>query len=212
LRPELTARGHASIAIDLPSEDGSATFDDYATVVLAAVPPDASDLVVVGHSLGAMTIPLVAARRPVRALVFLCPVIPSLTGMPWDDGPQMQDGAVYAPLIARDDGSTSWPDLQAARAAFYADCDGEDARWAFEQLRRQNNSGLWAQPYPLTAWPTAAAHVIAGEDDNAINLDWVRHAARRFDVDPVVLPGGHSPFLARPSALADMLDTLVGRG
>ena len=30
----------------------------------------------VGHSLAGLTIPLVAARRPVRRLVFLCAVVP----------------------------------------------------------------------------------------------------------------------------------------
>jgi pimeloyl-ACP methyl ester carboxylesterase len=209
LRAVLAERGHDSIAVDLPCEDGSATFEDYASVVLAAVPTDASEIVVVGHSLGGMTVPVVAARRPVQALVFLCPVIPNLSGTPWDDGPPMDSGGIFDPLVHHPDGATSWPDIESARAAFYADCNAQDAEWAFARLRRQNSTGLWRDPYPLTAWPDAERHVIAAADDCAITLDWVRHAARRLDVEPAVMPGGHSPFLARPTLLAQTLETVL---
>jgi esterase/lipase len=39
-------------------------------VVVAAIPTSDDDVVVVGHSLGGLTIPLVAQARPVRSLVF----------------------------------------------------------------------------------------------------------------------------------------------
>jgi pimeloyl-ACP methyl ester carboxylesterase len=209
LRPALDALGHDSTAVDLPNRDGSATFEDYASVVLAAVPEDASDVVLVGHSLGAMTIPLVASHRPVRAGVFLCPVIPNLSGMPWDDGPEMSAPGAYDPLVQHPDGSTSWPDLESARAAFYADCNLSDARWAFERLTGQNNAGLWSAPYPLTAWPDLEVHVLAGEQDRAITPEWVRHASQRLGADVLVLPGAHSPFLARPLLLAETLDGML---
>src|SRR5690242_17823573 len=90
LVPELAAAGHQSVVMDLPIEDPSATFEDYASVVVDAAAGagagSGSDVVVVGHSLGSMVIPLVAARRPVSALVFLCGVIPKFGGSPWDDG------------------------------------------------------------------------------------------------------------------------------
>ena len=37
LTPELEALGHRVIAMDLPCDDGAATFDDYADVVCDAV-------------------------------------------------------------------------------------------------------------------------------------------------------------------------------
>jgi pimeloyl-ACP methyl ester carboxylesterase len=67
LLPELEARGHRSVVMDLPVEDGDATFEEYADVVL------------VGHSLGAMVLPLVAASRSVSMLVTLCGLIPMST-------------------------------------------------------------------------------------------------------------------------------------
>src|SRR3954449_11503862 len=55
VRAELEARGHAVHTPDMPCEDLDAGVDEY----IAAVPP--CDIVV-GHSLGGMTIPYVGAR------------------------------------------------------------------------------------------------------------------------------------------------------
>ena len=65
---ELEARGHAAIAPDLPIEDRSATFADYAAVV-----GDCDH--VVGHSMGGVTAALVAAARGVP-VTYVAAVIP----------------------------------------------------------------------------------------------------------------------------------------
>ena len=64
LVPEMEARGHRSIVMDLPVDDGGATFSDYADVVLSSYPADLDDAVLAGHSLGAMVLPLVATAPP----------------------------------------------------------------------------------------------------------------------------------------------------
>ena len=65
---ELEARGHTALAPDLPIEDRSATFADYADAV-----GDCDH--VVGHSMGGVTAALVAARRgvPVTYVAALIP-------------------------------------------------------------------------------------------------------------------------------------------
>jgi hypothetical protein len=75
LIPILEGLGHRAFAMDLPCEDPTAGPERYAEVVDRALLP-ASDLVLVGHSLAGLTVPLVAARRPVRRLVFLCALVP----------------------------------------------------------------------------------------------------------------------------------------
>jgi pimeloyl-ACP methyl ester carboxylesterase len=65
VEPQLRERGHDVVAVDLPSEDGSAGFPEYADVVVGAI-GDRTDLVVVAHSLGGFTVPLVCARVPVE--------------------------------------------------------------------------------------------------------------------------------------------------
>jgi pimeloyl-ACP methyl ester carboxylesterase len=57
LVPELEKRGHSTVAPDLPIEDDAAGAREYARVVAAALPTNDDDVVVVGHSLGGLTIP-----------------------------------------------------------------------------------------------------------------------------------------------------------
>ena len=77
LTPELEARGHRVVAMDLPCEDAAATFEAYADVVVGALEAEElEEVVVVGHSLAGLTIPIVAARRAVSRLIYLCALVP----------------------------------------------------------------------------------------------------------------------------------------
>src|SRR4051812_34211124 len=78
LSPLLQQEGHDVVAMDLPCGDASASFETYADVVCAALNAYKHDVVLVGHSLGANSIPLVATRRPLRHLVYLCGVVPAI--------------------------------------------------------------------------------------------------------------------------------------
>src|SRR5687768_12955772 len=83
----LRARGHEAVAPDLPCGDAAATLDDYATTVVEAV-GDRRDLVVVGHSYGAFTAPIVADRLAADVLVLLAGMIPTPGEAPedwWDN-------------------------------------------------------------------------------------------------------------------------------
>jgi hypothetical protein len=157
-----------------------------------------------------MVIPLVAAARPVAALVFLCGLVPNFNGSPWDDAPPMEVPGFFNPIVVHDDGSTSWPNLEAAMSAFYPDCSAAEAAWAFARLRHQNVSSLWNSPYPLDSWPPGRRVAIIGADDEAVTPVYAKHVCRtRLGIEPIELPGGHSPFLARPAHLADALTSTV---
>src|SRR3954447_8046026 len=76
LVPELESLGHRVVAVDLPCDDPRATFSTYADIVVSALDGEPSDdIVLVGHSLGGLTVPLVAARRPVQHMVFVSALI-----------------------------------------------------------------------------------------------------------------------------------------
>jgi pimeloyl-ACP methyl ester carboxylesterase len=205
LVPELESRGHSAIAVDLPCEDREATFVDYAETVVRAL-GTASDVVLVGHSMAGMTIPLVALSRPVRLLVFLAALVPERPGERIQDKapPTHPDNALGA-LVRHDDGSSAWPSLEAATRTLYQDCVPELAARAFARLRRQQ-SALWDSLAPFERWPHVPVASIHCEDDRAINPAWSRWIApRRLGVQSRVLPGGHSPMLSRPSRLAETL-------
>src|SRR2546430_5680059 len=80
---ELRARGHDTVAPDLPCEDDSAGLTEYTDTVVEAI-GDRSDLVVVGQSFGAFVVPLVADRLPTRALVLVAGMIPAPGERPED--------------------------------------------------------------------------------------------------------------------------------
>jgi pimeloyl-ACP methyl ester carboxylesterase len=210
LVPELGARGHDAVTMDLPVSDGTATLSDYAHVVTEAAAGPTGEVVLVGHSLGAMTVPLVAARRPAAAMVLLCGVTPNLHGLPWDDAPRSDAPGAFDPLVAMPDGSAVWPDAASAAAAFYNAARPEDADWAFERLRPQNSSSLWTAPYPLTAWPQVRTAAVCCTDDRVIQPEFVRVTCReRLGVEPVEMAGDHSPFLSSPGELAELLVSLA---
>jgi hypothetical protein len=79
--------GHEAIAVDLPGDDPSAGLPEYADLVTSAI-GDRGNLVLVAMSLGGFTAPLVAAKVPVDALVFVNAMIPSPGETPgawWDN-------------------------------------------------------------------------------------------------------------------------------
>jgi pimeloyl-ACP methyl ester carboxylesterase len=212
---ELRRRGHGAVAVDLPCADPDAGASAYARVILDAI-GGADEVVLVGHSLGGLTLPVVAealidGERPVRAMVFVAPLLPTI-GASFDDGhaddPDRLMPGLGAGQVAHEDGSSSWQP-QAAIALMYPDARPDLAEWAAARLRPQQ----WRVTHevtPLRAWPPVPVTVIACGSDAVVNPDWVRRSARvRFGAEAVVLAGDHSPFLARPAELVDLLVAAV---
>jgi pimeloyl-ACP methyl ester carboxylesterase len=210
--PELDRLGHRSIAVDLPCDDATATFDTYADVIAEVIAGEPEDIVVVGHSLAGLTIPLVASRAAVGRMVFLCALVAS-PGISFlqqlETEPDMLFPRYEAGLRGPDERNrTQWVDFEVAREVFFADCEQTDARWAFDHLRPQGRSA-YSQPCALDSLPDVPMTYVLCRDDALVNPAWSRRAAtERLAVEPVVLPGSHSPFLSRPAELAEVLHTL----
>jgi pimeloyl-ACP methyl ester carboxylesterase len=209
LTPHLQRGGHAVVTMDLPCDDGSASFETYADVVCAALEGCFDDVVLVGHSLAGSTVALVAARRPVRHLVYLCALVPdigrSLRNQIRDE-PDMVN-PVYVKGLSEPDvqARTTWVDLELARALLCADCDEPTAEAALNRLRRQARYP-YTVPFPLTEFPSVSCTSVVCTDDQFVGPDWSRRVARdRLGAELIELPGSHSPFFSRPSALAGVL-------
>jgi hypothetical protein len=204
LAEELAARGHATVAPDLPVTDPGAGAAAYAEAVLAALPAG-EPAVLVAHSLAGLVAPLVAAARPVLHVVYLAAMLPE-PGRSVDEraraGQRMTRRGLGRGLVADDDGSTSWLPA-AAVGTLYPDSPPERAAWAVARLRPQHWR-ITAEPSPVTGFPPVPATYVRCRDDKVIDADWARaEAPRRAEL--VELPGDHSPFLARPAELADLL-------
>jgi pimeloyl-ACP methyl ester carboxylesterase len=195
LVPELERRGHRALAMDLPCSDEDAGAAEYAAIVVQALSSVAEPVILVGHSLGGLTTPLVAHRRPVRRLVFVCGLLP-VPGLSFRDQQAAEPDILFPYSGGR-------PGL---RDRFYHRCAPEDADRAMERIRDQA-----LRPYveltPLGSWPDVpASYVLCGED-RACNPAWSRRAVpQRLGIEPVELPrSDHSPFLSFPAELADLL-------
>jgi pimeloyl-ACP methyl ester carboxylesterase len=201
----LRARGHEAIAIELPSDEPEAGFADYVDVVVAGC-EGLGDVAVVGHSFGGLTIPLVAAARPVSRLVFVCAMIPE-PGVSLLEQLEREPG-IFAPGFNgapdHDEQERSlWADPEATARTLYADCPPELGRWAAAQLRPQGRPPN-VEPCPLAAWPQVPSSYLLGHDDAVIDPAWSRRAARdRLGVEPMEVEAGHSAPLAHTEAVAE---------
>jgi pimeloyl-ACP methyl ester carboxylesterase len=203
LRPELEARGHRVLAVDLPSEDPSLGSADYAAVVTRALDGAADDVVVVGHSLAGLAIPLVARARPVRRLVFLCALLPEIGHSLREQEGVFVEG--FGAALVRDELDRSyWPE-GTAEQGLYPECEPETAAWAAVRLRRQSHLPS-LETALLETWPAVESTYVLGARDRCVDPGWSRRAAReRLGVEPIELEAGHSPFLTCPRELASLL-------
>ncbi len=216
LAVRLRRMGHTVVAPSLPIEDPDAGIPEYASVIEKAIDDQAGeggaggDLILVGHDLGGLTIPVVAEHRPVAGLIFLCAFLPD-PGQPMKVDPDTFSpawAALSAKQVTHDDGTTSWPH-DAAIEAFFHDMPYDEATTAARQLRPQS----WTpanQDNPLKALPTAPAAYVLCVDDRSVDPAWSRRVAKsRLGVDPIELPGGHAPMLVDADLMADLLDQMA---
>jgi pimeloyl-ACP methyl ester carboxylesterase len=180
---ELRERGHDPVAVDLPSEDDSAGWWEYADAVVQAI-AHRSEVVVVGHSLGGFTAPLVCARTPVDLLVLVTAMIPS-------------PGELFGDWWASTGHEASGYD-----DVFYHDVPPELAAEARRRERDKAGKAL-REPWPLEAWPDTPTRYLLCRDDRMFPAVWTRrHARERLGIDPDEIDGGHYISLSRPRELA----------
>lgn len=178
----------------------------YAEVVQAALEDAGDDVILVGHSLAGLTIPLVATRRRVRRLVYLAALLPRPGEAPFarvdpDAPPEAAPG--FRVDLTPSGAFVFPPDI--ARSFLYNRCSPEDADRAIARLRPQTTAPH-SETCPLATLPDVPATYVACRDDRAVRLDHAAYLARtRLGLEPVVLDADHSPFLSAPGALAEVL-------
>jgi pimeloyl-ACP methyl ester carboxylesterase len=195
---ELSALGHCGVATDLPCEDDDAGAAEYADCVLATLSDEREPVVVVAHSLGGLTAPLVAERAPTRCVIFLSALLP-IPGQSFRE--QQEREAIMFPYRGG---------LAGLRDRFFHRCRPEDADLAMSRLRRQSETPF-VEATPLRAWPDVPVRYVLCTEDRAVRPAWSRAAApERLGVEAVELQGSdHSPFLGRPAELTGLLVSLA---
>lgn len=203
----LRLHGHDAVAPDLPCDDAAATFDDYATAVVRALGDRTGDVVVVAHSYGGFTAPLVAARMPVSRIVLLSAMIPAPGESPADWWKNTGHAAAVKAQAARDGGLTGNDD------PFVSTWNGVSralAKEAQEHHVRGESKAAYEAPWPGEAWPDVPTDVLACADDRTFPPDFQQRVAKaRLGLDVRVVPGGHAAPLGDPDGVAQALVACV---
>ena len=207
--PYLESQGHRVVNVDLPCERPDATLEDYASTVGRAMQGTSGPRILVAHSAGGATIPLVAARIAVDHLVFAAAVVPVPGQSIYEAvGPDTQT-AIMSASIDNGDGTRSFDfDLLASLAP----PEQREAYLAFLRAT-QRKQGMRAvnQPWPGTGIPDLSRSYILCTEDKIIPPERQRAFAASLGVTPIELASEHSVFAMKPQDLASILDSLTGR-
>ena len=203
----LRGRGHAAVAPDLPCEDltaGPSQYADTAAAALDGTRPD--DVVLVAHSLGGLSAPVLARMLPVRRLVFVAGIVgaPRRSLEQLADVDEDRDGPLDSDDIETDAEHRFRFSAGGARRLLFHDCAPDAAAAAASRLRFQRS--LWTAVADFDAWPDVETVSVVCTQDRVVNPAWSERVAReRLGVEPVRLDSGHSPWLSRPDELTDIL-------
>ncbi|NND42777.1 MAG: alpha/beta fold hydrolase [Silicimonas sp.] len=213
LIPHLKEMGHSARAIDLPSHGddptppGTVTIADYVDACTDAL---GDDTILVGHSLGGLTITLAAAQHPdrIRALVYLCAFVPP-PGQPFAE---IRKDAVTSDLqtavsVDREAGISTIL-TETAPPVFYQDCRPEDVAYALPRLSPQPIAVL-TEPLMFTP-PELPRHYIRCTEDRVVKPAYQTAVSSDWPKDNVhEIACGHSPFFSHPDRLAGILDKIA---
>lgn len=208
LADRLRARGHNVVAPDLPCDDESAGLPTYADAAVDAVGELASDtqLVVVAHSFGGFTAPLLCARIRVDLLVLLHAQIPS----PGETPSQWWTASGYDLARQTQDEADARAGLPPADDDLIAFALHDTPRHLAEEMltHQKNQAGKpFDEPWPLPAWPDVPTRVLLASADRFFPADFLhRHAAERLALHADVMPGDHHPMLGHPDEVAERLE------
>jgi pimeloyl-ACP methyl ester carboxylesterase len=211
LQKELEAKGHRTIAMDLPIDDPDARFDDLAEVVCETI-TDEHNTVVVAHSRMGNILPRIASHLAIRQAVYLCAGFESNNdfgkkGRSEAEPKKYPDDFIAGIRLYPKDMRLYYYDPDKAVEMFYHDCSPDVANWAVSQLRpgARPESEL-----PVKSWPNTPSVYIRSSGDRVLNPQYSIFVTRQLGAKAICLEGGHSLFLSRPKELSDeLLEALV---
>jgi pimeloyl-ACP methyl ester carboxylesterase len=222
LVPELEKLGHRVVAIDLPGlgEDqtpvNEVTYEATIERVVETVAKEDEPVVLVGHSLGGVSISAAAEAIPdrIKLLVYLAAFLPqdgdSVTAI--YEAPDWPRETATTPPIRSADGLSMSHSPEGARQRFYQDCSEEDVAYSIARLRPQP---MVMRNTPVHVTPERFGRVRRGyilcENDQAAPPERQRRMLARSPCEKfATLPTGHSPFLSAPADLARLLSEMAG--
>lgn len=221
LVPELEALGHRAVTLDLPglgddpTPPAEVTFDGSIDRVVETVENEAEPVILVGHSLGGVSISRTAELVPdrIRLLVYLSAFLP-VDGDSVDAiylSPEWPAETATIPPVRSADGLTVSHTPEGARERFYQDCSEEDVAYCLARLRPQplvmRQTLVRLTPERFGRVPRAYIECL---NDKAAPIERQRKMVARSPCRTVAsLASGHSPFFSAPAKLAKILSDMA---
>ncbi len=207
VEPELRARGHDVVSVQLPAGDDQASLNEYADAVVGAI-GDRRDVVLVAQSMAGFTAPLVCQRVRVAMLVLLNAMIPAPGETPgdwWTATGQEEARRAKDAREGRDPAAEF--DLE---TYFFHDSGPEVFKQALTHEPRQADRPF-GTPCTFETWPDVPTRVVTARDDRFFPAEFQRRVAQdRLGITPDEIPGGHLVALSYPNELAEQLVAYVG--
>lgn len=207
LVPELEARGLRAVTLDLPSVHAplctrDAPLSADARAVRGVLDSLASPVILLGHSYGGMVISHAGHGARIAHLVYLCAFVPAPGESVMDLAP-----ARYRRFLRIEADGRTLPDPAQASHVLYGDCDPDTQRWACARLR-PHPLAAFSEPVALPGWRELPSTYVVCSADQAIAPSLQRERFAQRLGAALTLEAGHSPFLSRPAALAELLAAL----
>ncbi len=214
----LRESGHEVVAPDLPGHGDDTTPQEvvdlqaYTDRVCEAVDAIPGEVVLVGHSLGGLTISQVAEHRAdrLRCLVFLAAFIPGPDG-DIADNTGIAAQALREATHLSDDGHSLCFDPLHVREIFYADCSDADVERAQAKLCPQPQ-GVFRSHLELSeeGYGRVPRDYIVCLQDRALPVEGQRGLIDRYGCRNVYsMDRSHSPFFSAPAELAKILGEIA---
>jgi pimeloyl-ACP methyl ester carboxylesterase len=162
-------------------------------------------VILLGHSYGGAVVTVAGNHSSVERLVYLTALGPD-AGELGSGGPMTIGEEFLLTMRVGEDG-IPFIDPEFAAQIFYPDIDPDEAaQWA-TKLRPGNTGG--SVVVEKAAWRSTPSTYVVCTDDPILLVDGQRAVAERMGADVVEMPGDHSPMVARPTELADILVALL---
>ena len=218
--PLLRQAGHQAIAVDLPGHGGDKTpfseitLRSYTDRVCQALDRLPEPVILVGHSLGGLSITQSAEYRPdkINKLVYLCAFVPQ-------NGQSLQDLNELDPnpspllkqnRIKAEDGSWSTVKSEAVKEIFYHDCSAEDIYRAQSLLCPEPSAPkMTSVRITMDNYGRIPRIYIQTLEDRALSPAFQEKMFQALPFQQIIqMKTGHSPFFSVPGDLANHLLSL----